>query len=115
MPVPSSGASPSAVALDASLIGARTLGDRFYPTLGNVGYDIAHYDLDLTWHPQGMATSDGHVEGIAGLELTLTQDLAELSLDLSGASTDVIAVRVDGEPSLHRADPLGRKLIVPRS
>ena len=56
---------------------------------------------------------EGHVEGLARLDLVATQDLGELSLDLRRATTDVRAVRVDGTTAAHRADPLGRKLIVP--
>jgi len=107
------GASPAPAPLDPALVGARGLGDRFYPTLGNGGYDIGHYDLELTWHtPDGLAP-EGHLEGLARLALATTQDLAELSLDLSRGTTEVLGVRVDGEAVAHRADPLGRKLIVP--
>ena len=113
MPGHALGAAPSLPPVDASLVGARTLGDRFYPTLGNGGYDIAHYDLDLTWHAPDRAKPEGHVEGLARLRIMATQDLAELSLDLSRATTEVLEVRVDGDAVAHRADPLGRKLIVP--
>ena len=39
--------------------GARTLGDPFYPTLGNGGYDVQAYDLDLTWHAPDAARPQG--------------------------------------------------------
>ena len=107
------GASPSPQKVDPSLVGARTLRDRFYPTLGNGGYDVHHYDLDITWQAPDATWPDGHVEGLARLDVVATQDLAELSLDLRRATTDVHAVRVDGTTVAHRADPLGRKLIVP--
>jgi hypothetical protein len=29
--------------------GARTLGDSLFPTIGNGGYDVRHYDLDLNY------------------------------------------------------------------
>src|SRR4051812_50200061 len=31
--------------------GARTLGDRLLPTIGNGGYDALHYDVTLQYHP----------------------------------------------------------------
>lgn len=107
------GASPSPGPLDPALQGARTLGDRFYPTLGNGGYDIGHYDLELTWHAPDKGAPDGHIEGLARLDLVTTQDLAELSLDLSRATSEVRVVRVDGQVVAHQTDALGRKLIVP--
>lgn len=108
------GASPQPSATPhRSLAGARTLGDRFYPTLGNGGYDVRHYDLDLTWHQPDTARPQGVVDGRARLALVTTQDLGELSLDLSRGTTDVRAVRVDGTSVAHRADRAGRKLIVP--
>ena len=29
--------------------GARSLGDSLFPTIGNGGYDVRHYDLDLDY------------------------------------------------------------------
>ena len=31
--------------------GARTLGDRLLPTIGNGGYDALHYDVTLNYDP----------------------------------------------------------------
>lgn len=107
------GASPPVASPDPSTVGSRTLGDRFYPTLGNGGYDAEHYDLDLTWHAPSAAHRVGYMQGSGRIELVTTQDLAELSLDLVRATTTVTGVRVDGEQVADRSDRLGRKLIVP--
>lgn len=110
----SSPAAPLAIpSSDASLAGARTLGDRFYPTLGNGGYDVRHYDLDLTWHAPSTTHPVGYVAGSGRIELGTTQDLAELSLDLVRSSTRVTRVRVDGERVVAGSDRIGRKLVVP--
>ena len=31
--------------------GADGIGDPYYPTAGNGGYDVAHYDLDVSYDP----------------------------------------------------------------
>lgn len=117
LPTGSQGASPAPAPIDATpdptLIGARSLGDRSYPTLGNGGYDVRHYDLDLTWQPPAPGHPSGIVSGSGRLDLVTTQDLAELSLDLARTTTSVERVRVDGSVVRHGSDLLGRKLIVP--
>ena len=95
-----------------SSAGARSLGDPFYPTLGNGGYDVQAYDLDLTWHPPDTEWPLGQVAGVADIDLRTTQDLSSLSLDLTRANTVVTGVTVDGRVADHAADGFGRKLIV---
>lgn len=70
--------------------GAEGVGDPYFPGLGNGGYDVDHYDLDLAW-----AADTGVLTGRATIEATTTQDLSRFQLDLSGL--DVSAVTVDGE------------------
>ena len=41
--------------------GARTLGDRLLPTIGNGGYDVQHYDLTINYDPVG--EHDGVLDG----------------------------------------------------
>jgi aminopeptidase N len=70
--------------------GAPGIGDPYYPQLGNGGYDVAHYDLDLSWHPD--------VDGIAGtttIEAKATQALSSFNVDLL-ADLEVDEVTVDG-------------------
>ena len=69
--------------------GAEGVGDPYYPGLGNGGYDVAAYDLAIEWFPD-----DGSIEGTATVDLTATQDLSSLNLDLVGL--DVGSIAVDG-------------------
>jgi aminopeptidase N len=72
--------------------GARSAGDPYYPTLGNGGYDVSHYTLDLTWQ-----ADDGVLEGVVTIDAVATQALSRFNLDLSGM--EVRSVTVDGEPA----------------
>ena len=89
--------------------GAAGIGDPYYPGLGNGGYDVARYVLDLDWDPQ-----DAFLDGRATIEATATQDLSSFNLDLLGM--EVTAITVDGveadfaheaaELTITPADPL---------
>lgn len=69
--------------------GAVGVGDPYYPELGNGGYDVTRYVLDLDWDPQA-----ARLEGRATVEATATVDLASFNLDLVGM--EVSAITVDG-------------------
>jgi aminopeptidase N len=70
--------------------GAPGAGDGYFPGLGNGGYDVDHYTLELQWLPE-----DGSIAGTTTIESTSTQDLSAFNLDLAGL--DVTSVTVDGE------------------
>lgn len=70
--------------------GAPGVGDPYFPGLGNGGYDVDHYTLELQWLPE-----DGSLAGTTTIEATATQDLTAFDLDLAGL--DVTSVTVDGE------------------
>jgi aminopeptidase N len=72
--------------------GSTGVGDPYFPGLGNGGYDVDHYTLDLTWR-----ADDGELDGVTTIAATATQDLSRFSLDLSGLT--VRSVTVDGEPA----------------
>ncbi|MFE6223702.1 M1 family metallopeptidase [Streptomyces sp. NPDC057854] len=72
--------------------GAAGLKDPYYPRLGNGGYDVSRYALDLAYDPDG-----GHLDGTARITARATQDLSALNLDLSGLT--VAGATVDGEPA----------------
>jgi aminopeptidase N len=87
--------------------GARTLGDPLFPTIGNGGYDAQRYALDLAYEPATFALS-----GTATMTAVATQDLSELSLDLTEWN-DVSAVTVDGAPAgFVEPTAADRKLVV---
>ncbi|WP_433322936.1 M1 family metallopeptidase [Spirillospora sp. CA-294931] len=69
--------------------GAAGVGDPYFPHLGNGGYDVGHYKLDLAYDPDY-----DQLDGTATLTATATQDLSAFNLDLSGL--DVEKVTVDG-------------------
>jgi len=70
--------------------GADGVGDPYFPALGNGGYDVDHYTLDLTWR-----ADEGALDGVTTIEAAATQDLSRFNLDLSGM--EVRSVTVDGE------------------
>jgi aminopeptidase N len=73
--------------------GRPSLGDPFTPDLGNTGYDVQHYDLDLAFYP---ATS--HVEGSATIAAVTTEEsLRQISLDFIGY--EISSLTVDGAPA----------------
>ncbi len=59
--------------------GSLGVNDSYFPTLGNGGYDVKRYDLDLTWDPD-----ERFLSGKATIEADLTEDLVSLNFDLSG-------------------------------
>lgn len=68
--------------------GGRSIGDPYAPELGNTGYDVQHYVLQLSLEPavdyvQGAAT----IEAVAGLH-----GLAELALDFAGFEVNSVTV-----------------------
>lgn len=78
--------------------GAADAGDTLYRGVGNGGYDVRHYDLDLVIEP-----ADDTIEGIVTITAVATQDLSRFNLDLIGF--DVERVSVDGaEASFERSD-----------
>ncbi|MET9295399.1 M1 family metallopeptidase [Streptomyces sp. NPDC003077] len=70
--------------------GAGTLHDPLFPGLGNSGYDVRHYGLDLDYDVRG-----GDLKATAEITAKATQDLASFKLDLRGLK--VTGVRVGDE------------------
>ena len=85
--------------------GAGGIGDPLYPTLGNGGYDVEHYDLDLRY-----ATAAPHqaIDGTAQVWARATQSLSQLNLDFRGDA--VGSVRIDGRPAAFKVD--GEDLVI---
>ena len=74
--------------------GARTLGDRLLPTIGNGGYDALHYDVTLNYDPVANLMLPGSATDIT---MRATQGLSEFSLDLRAYT--VSEVTIDGVPA----------------
>ncbi len=69
--------------------GAAGIGDPLYPTLGNGGYDVEHYDLDLRY--ETAAPSQGLV-GTVTITARATQALSQFDLDFGGDSFGPVTV-----------------------
>src|SRR5690606_6649840 len=72
--------------------GATGIGDPYFPDLGNGGYDVVHYGLDLRWRPDA-----GRIDGVATITATASEPLRIVALDFLG--DEVEAVEVDGTPA----------------
>src|SRR3954453_15733360 len=85
--------------------GAAGIGDRLNQTLGNGGYDVLHYDLDLRY-----ATSDPAqpVDGDETIVARATQSLSRFDLDFGGDA--VGAVWVNRRPATFTRD--GEELVI---
>lgn len=79
-------------------------GDPYAPELGNLGYDVDHYTLQLALTPDLPI-----VQGVTTIDLVTTQSgLSQLSLDFIGFEGE--AVTVNGDPVTSFRD--GDKLVV---
>ncbi|MCZ6539844.1 MAG: hypothetical protein O6922_08485, partial [Chloroflexi bacterium] len=72
--------------------GAAGAGDPVFPTLGNGGYDVSHYDLDLNIDPDANTLA-----GVATIDVRATENLEAFNFDFAGP--DVSSVRVNDEPA----------------
>jgi aminopeptidase N len=75
--------------------GSPGVGDDYYPTYGNGGYDVAHYDLDVAYVP-----ATDRLSGRATITARATQNLSSFNLDLVGLT--VTDVEVDGRDAAWR-------------
>ena len=80
------------------------MGDSLYPHLGNGGYDVQHYTLDLTVND--VATSD--LDGKTIIDARATQDLSSFNLDFIGFEITILTV--NGQPAEFRRS--GQELMI---
>jgi aminopeptidase N len=85
--------------------GAAGIGDRLFPGLGNGGYDVRHYDLDLRYATDDPAQS---IDGTATITARATKALSRFNLDFGGGG--VRAVSVNGHAAGWRRE--GEELVV---
>ena len=78
---------------DPAAPGSRTgldgIGDPYFPSHGNGGYDVASYTLKVRYDP-----ATDQLKGAATITATATEELSRFNLDLAGLT--VSSVRVDG-------------------
>ncbi|MFC5178065.1 M1 family metallopeptidase [Nocardioides taihuensis] len=79
----------TAALLPAAGPAAATLGDTLFPGQGNAGYEVRHYDVDLTYAPD-----TNHLDAVTHLRARAFTELASFHLDLEGLTVE--AVTVDG-------------------
>lgn len=80
------------------------LGDRLYPYLGNPGYDVRSYDLDLTYP----GTNDKPLTAVTTIDAVTTAPLERVNLDFAHGT--VRSVEVDGAPAAFKR--AGNDLVV---
>src|SRR6187200_2682128 len=95
----------SAHAFDRPTPGSAGIGDRLFPTLGNGGYDVKHYDLDLRYET---AVPSQGIDGTATIFARATQSLSRFDLDFAGDSVGSVAV--NGRPARFARD--GDELVI---
>jgi aminopeptidase N len=83
---------PPAGAAGPLAIGAAGLGDPVFPTLGNGGYEVQRYALDVTYDALPRT-----LHGTVRIQARTTQPLQRFFLDAAGL--DIAAVRVDNVPA----------------
>ena len=71
--------------------GSSGIGDPYFPLLGNAGFDVQHYTLDLDLDVAGGAIAAGR----ATIQAVALLDLCSFNLDFRGLEID--AVSVDGQ------------------
>lgn len=71
--------------------GADGIGDSLYPQMGNGGYDVQHYTLDLT-----VDVDANTIAGTAVLEAVATQDLSAFNLDFNPLTIEQVMVNESG-------------------
>ncbi|MFF3871166.1 M1 family metallopeptidase [Streptomyces sp. NPDC001978] len=88
-----------ASAVSVCLVSASTpadplgIGDRLFPYLGNPGYDVASYDLSLTYP----GTNDKPLEAVTTIDAWTTKSLDRINLDFAHGKVE--SVEVDGRPA----------------
>ncbi|ONI78834.1 peptidase [Actinosynnema sp. ALI-1.44] len=84
-PQPQPGQPPAASSADGA-------GDPYYPKDGNGGYDVADYNVSISYDP-----ATGILDGDTTISAKATAELTKFNLDLIGF--EVTAVDVDGKPA----------------
>lgn len=89
---PSPTPEPSPTSTPTPAARADGIGDSYYPTLGNSGYDVSRYLIKLEVDPQANT-----INGSTEIDATATEPLNSFNLDLQGLTVD--SVTVNGNPA----------------
>ena len=91
----------------AAAPGAPGVGDPYYPLDGNGGYDVAHYDIRLSYQP-----SSDRLSGTTTILAKATQDLSRFDLDFL---LKVQSVRVNNASAAFTSKPDGELVVTPNA
>jgi len=83
---------PSSSATPQTMPGASGIGDTYYPDMGNGGYDVQHYYIDLS-----VNMSANEISASVIIESVATQNLSQLNLDFLGMQID--SINIDDQPA----------------
>ena len=83
--------------------GADSIGDPFYLLMGNGGYDVQHYNLDLS-----VDMRSNVIVGVTTIKVLATQDLSSFNLDFIGFQ--IADILLDGESAEFSRD--GQELTI---
>ncbi|MGI8612987.1 MAG: M1 family metallopeptidase [Nocardioidaceae bacterium] len=86
--------------------GAAGVGDRYFPSYGNGGYQVRHYGVDVAYTPR-----TGRLNGTTVVTARTKKALSSFHLDLM---LRPIAVRVDGSPAAFSKPTRHELVVVPR-
>ncbi len=81
--------------------GAVGIGDPYFPTYGNGGYDVSNYHLRVRYDP---ATNE--LTGVAVITATATANLSRFNLDLAGLTVSSVKVNGIRAEEAHDGDEL---------
>ena len=90
---------------DKPVAGSRSLGDPLLPQLGNGGYDVKHYRIELDYDP----AANRFDEARTTIRARATRTLSEFSLDFQD-DLEVTRVTVGGRPAQYRFEDATPKL-----
>jgi hypothetical protein len=91
-------ASPASARVDP-IDGPQTSGDPLFPNVGNGGYDVSHYDIDLAWTP-GVTLAASTIDATTTVTADTTgAPLQSFSLDFEYPTMTVDSVTVNGVPA----------------
>ncbi len=83
--------------------GSDGVGDEYFPSLGNSGYDAQHYTLELSWDAES-----NEISGTVTMRALTTESLSSFNLDFLGFTIE--ALTVNGVATRYQRDE--RELII---
>ena len=105
IPTPSPSPSPTPPLLESEqatsqfVAGASGLGDSYFPNLGNGGYDVERYVIEVEWDPE-----EKWLRGTTVIEAKSTDNILSFNVDFAANSMQISEVTVNGIRALFTAE-----------